>query len=71
MAVAQNDILSQPGDWLYDTTSGVEEFELDFEMQQPFGRITEDWDIVSATATEVVLTDVDGNETKSLTFIKI
>ncbi|MFC7358297.1 hypothetical protein ACFQO1_11405 [Jejudonia soesokkakensis] len=69
--VAQNDILSQPGDWLYDTSSDVEEFELDFGMQQPFGRLSEDWEIVSASATQVVLTDVEGNETKNLTFIKI
>lgn len=71
--VAQTDLFSENGTWLYDNTSTDEEdLILQFTGTPPFDEISDDWDIISVSSSKIELRDDDdGNEVDLLTFTKL
>lgn len=75
---AANDLLSQSGTWDVTDGNGTSLDDDDFILAFPTGSIgnfedlSEDWDVVSSSATTVVLTHVSGGNggTDFLTFTK-
>lgn len=75
---ASTDLFTETGSWLYDdasSDSGDDKEELDITFQDPvtesFDDISEDWDILSASETEVNLTEENDAGTKVLVFRKL
>lgn len=75
---ASTDLFSEVGRWAYDeasSDSGDDDEELDITFEEPatdsFDDISEDWDIVNATETQIDLTDESDSGTKILVFRKM
>ncbi len=72
--VAQNDLFTENGSWVYDnTSSSSEELVLQFSETTPFDEINDDWDIVSESNSKIELQDISGGngDIKLLTFTKL
>ena len=69
---AANDILSRSGTWSAMNDSGKTKFVLDFATPADFEDISEDWEVIALSATEIQLRHVSGGGggTDLLTFSK-
>jgi hypothetical protein len=69
---ASNDILTRSGTWLAINDSGKTKFILDFSTPLDFEEISEDWEVIALSATEIQLKHVSGGGggTDLLTFRK-
>lgn len=72
--LAQNDLFSENGTWLYvKKTEELEEFILTFNPVKPFGDISAEWEIASVGASKIELIDKGSvqKDTKLLSFVKL
>ena len=72
--LAQNDLFSEKGTWLYvNEVENQEILVLTFSQIEPFEDINEDWQIVSISPSKIELIDKGSNpqDTKLLSFLKL
>ena len=72
--LAQNDLFSENGTWLYVKETDLKEnLVLTFGQIEPLDEISDDWQIVSIGASKIELIDKGSNpkDTKLLSFLKL
>lgn len=72
--VSETDLFSETGTWFYKSTSqDGEQLVLEFSDITPFDEISDDWEIVSLTNSQVELTDTGDTQgdTDFLVFTKL
>ncbi len=75
--IASSDLLSATGSWDYmglDENESTEIFQLSFagsNPQEPFDRLSENWEIVAASSTTIQLVYETVDVNKALTFTKM
>ena len=63
MSSATNGVTTQSGDWSTYTDSGYTKLDMMFTaLDGPFEEISEDWNVISRTATKIELKHISGGD---------